>query len=115
METGGADVRQIQQGDVCLERVAAIPKSAKLLPHRVLAIGEVTSHKHQILTETAELYEVETEREGVMTREMFLRCLAPSELTHEEHGPILIPVGEYRVGIVQEWDYLARAARQVMD
>ena len=38
-----------------------------------------------------------------------------AEITHEEHGPVRVPQGEYRVTRVQEYDHFAEEARRVVD
>jgi hypothetical protein len=46
-----------------------------------------------------------------------LYLVAPTGTTilHEEHHPVHLPVGTYRVEIVREYDYFADMARRVVD
>ena len=84
-----------------------IPKAAKRIPLRPLALGEVTGHHHSLCTtngavldDVAKMYEL-TNDQGIA--ETFLRvtgdCVA---LTHQEHKAHLVAPGEYRVVIQQE-------------
>ncbi len=96
-----------RQGDVFIAEVETIPATAKLVPHCVLAEGEVTGHSHRIADiKTAQLFVDGTDR--------FLRVLADSaELIHQEHGPITLPRGDYRVWPQRE--YTPQAIRIVRD
>ena len=104
--------KQIQQGDVILERIDAIPSQAKTkeAPNRgyILAFGEHTGNAHCIeKTQKAKFYEVD----GVL----FVKALDPVELSHEEHNTITIPKGDWKVGIVREFDHFQQMERQVKD
>lgn len=95
-----------QQGDVILKRVGKI--KGKKLKHLVLAEGEHTGHKHQIIEGDAELYE----HEGTL----FLRVLSESAvLAHEEHAHQVIEKGDYQIGIVREYSHFDEEARNVAD
>lgn len=99
-----------QQGDILLKPVRMVPKGAKKLKHLVLAEGEHTGHKHQIVCEPreAELYET-------MDKDMFLRCFSPVSLVHEEHATQFLEPGTYKIEIVREYDYLSGMVRPVQD
>ena len=106
------DKIQQQQGDVCIES-AKIPKTAKVKQTNVLADGEVTGHAHRVvvpegsdatftvLEEKGDVYL--SVRDGVV------------ELTHEEHHVQTIPAGDFKIGIVKEYDYDTEESRQVRD
>jgi len=104
-EAGAAHL--IQQGDVLLFSDATVPAGASRLPHTRLAEGEVTGHCHEAVGEGIEL----VEKDGT------LYLVAPNggTVTHQEHAPVEIPAGTYRVGIVREYDHFAEEARQVQD
>lgn len=100
---------QQQQGDVTIE-LAKIPKSAKKLNHLTLAEGETTGHAHRITggDGVATLYEEKGS--------LYLSVVGGSVvLTHEEHTAQTIPVGEYRIGRVLEYDYDTKEAKAVRD
>lgn len=86
-----------RHGDVLVEEVKSIPKGAVKRTHLVLAEGEMTGHAHRIAEPgSAEVYQDEAS--------MYLRVLAWSAtLIHQEHGPIPLPRGEYRVWRQREY------------
>lgn len=95
-----------QQGDVILKRTTNL--RGKKLNHLVLAEGEKTGHKHQIIEGDAELYE----DNGTL----YLRVNSDQAiLAHEEHKHQVIEKGDYQIGIVQEYDHFAEEARNVAD
>lgn len=47
--------------------------------------------------------------------EKYIEIVEPTELRHEEHRPITIPEGYYKIEIVREYDHFAEESRQVMD
>lgn len=105
---------QYQQGDVVLERVAAIPADAAPVKGATLAEGE-GHHVHRF----AAAAEVELfVKDGVR----FARCLRDTTVEHVtpdgrpgEHNPISLPAGDYKYGQVVEYDYLNEMAREVVD
>jgi hypothetical protein len=96
-----------QQGDVLLES-ARLPKSAKK-SSRVLKEGETTGHKHVVVGD-AEVFELD----GVK-----YVCVGSdgATLTHEEHGPIMLPANKTFKMLpgVFEYDYEAEEAKRVVD
>lgn len=95
-----------QQGDVLIFEANCI--KGKKLNHLTLATGEATGHHHAITKGDAELYE----DNGVM----YLRVESDmAELTHQEHATVVLPKGDYQVGIVQEFDHFSEEARNVRD
>ncbi len=87
-----------RQGDVLVARVERIPDGARPKADLVLARGEITGHAHRVQTDSrAELYELDTN--------LFLRVLgSPAKIIHEEHGPIELAPGDYRVWRQREYD-----------
>jgi hypothetical protein len=106
---------QYRQGDVFLERVpdGTVPRGAAPLPREggrvVLAAGEATGHAHAIADPGAEVYRLGDEVEA------WLRVVAAGgvALRHEEHAPIGLPPGTYRVR--RQREYAPAATRQVAD
>lgn len=86
-----------RQGDVYIDRIDRIPAGARKLGHCVLAEGEVTGHKHQIVDlETAELYE--------LGGKQYLNVKAESVVvSHDEHGPVTLAKGTYAVWKQREY------------
>lgn len=98
-----------RQGDVLLVQVKVMPKNA--IRHTedtrvVLAHGEVTGHAHAIYEPAkAKLWDAGAER--------FLQVLETVALRHEEHKPVSLEAGIYRVVIQQE--YTPAELRNVAD
>lgn len=102
---------QLQQGDILVRQVTAIPEAARLRETEgsiVLAHGE-SGHTHQILAPAATTLAYE------LHGELYLDLSAPEILTHEEHRALSIPPGIYLVGRVREYDYPHRSVREVAD
>jgi hypothetical protein len=96
-----------RQGDIFIARVSRLPAGLQLRPHCVLAEGEVTGHSHRIKDpDTALLYAHATD--------YFLDVTArEATVVHEEHGPITLPRGTYRVW--RQREYSPEAVRSVRD
>ena len=96
-----------RHGDVLIASVAALPAGAVPRTGLVLAHGEHTGHSHRIREAgAASLY--------VYGRDLYLLISAPTAtVVHEEHRPIQLPVGVYRVW--QQREYTPTAVRTVLD
>jgi hypothetical protein len=46
---------------------------------------------------------------------MFVASEKPFTIVHEEHKPVTIPAGKYKVKRVQEYDHFAEEAKNVAD
>lgn len=98
-------VRLYRQGDVLLKTVDKIPNNLDKEDKCILAYGEVTGHKHQIL------------KNGMLMKnkdKSYLKMIDDGILKHEEHSAINVPKGEYEVIIQREFDLLGEV-RSVMD
>lgn len=100
-----------RQGDVLLERVISIPKTAKHVKVEgeiVLAYGEATGHHHAIRNGNATLYrDPKTQASYVEIAESL------ALLEHEEHAPITLEPGIYSVFLQRE--YHPKDIRSVTD
>jgi hypothetical protein len=100
-----------QQGDVIIRNVTEIPDGAvrvkRTLKGFVLAEGEATGHAHRIVEHGAELYE----KDGIL----YIKVEKPVQVKHEEHKPITLTEGIYRVGHVREYDPFKEEARRIVD
>lgn len=96
-----------RHGDVLIAAIPVIPEGAKFRPGIILARGEQTGHAHRVaIPETAELWELQDE--------LFMRVVADeATIVHEEHRPITIPCGTYRVW--QQREYTPERIRRVTD
>lgn len=101
----------VRQGDVFIQRIDAIPPAVQKspLPHGTLVHGEVTGHSHRLEDlATGQLYA------GGPGGELFLDITASSaRIIHEEHGPIDLKKGAYRVW--RQREYTPQAIRLVYD
>lgn len=96
-----------RHGDVLVESIDDVPRDARRLQHLVLAEGELTGHSHRV-----------AQRDGAVLwrsdRGLFLSVTVPTvTLIHQEHGPIDLPQGCYRVW--QQREYTPREIRIVRD
>jgi hypothetical protein len=88
---------KFRQGDVLLVSASPVENSlGAKQPHLVLAHGEVTGHKHQIIEGQAALYE----KDGTLFLQVFSDT---ATLSHEEHKAIQIPCGIWIVQIQREY------------
>lgn len=96
-----------RHGDVLIAPVNALPIGAAPRAGLVLAHGEHTGHTHRIQQAgAASLY--------VYGKELYLIVSdAGATVVHEEHRPIELPVGVYRVW--QQREYTPTAIRTVVD
>jgi hypothetical protein len=102
-------MRQFRQGDVLIETVKEIPaKANKLqLPKRiVLAEGEATGHAHVLSAPEVQLFE----RNGVL---FAMIGNAGGVVCHEEHAPVTLEKGAYRIR--RQREYSPEAIRNVAD
>lgn len=96
-------------GDVILKCEILPSDFDKLKPikENILAYGEFSGHSHSLIDGEVEL------RQGDGC--LWLNVLKETILKHQEHNPVLIPVGTYRVDQQQEYDYIQKIARKVAD
>lgn len=99
------------QGDVYCVRVNELPAGCKRIASEkgcyVLAKGEATGHAHIITDEKAVMYE----KKGVL----YLSVMGLTDVKHEEHGPIQLDTGTWKIGIIKEYDAFEEEARNVKD
>jgi hypothetical protein len=96
-----------RHGDIMIERTEAIPEYAKRLQHVTLAYGEVTGHSHRIeAPEKAVLWQIQG-------GDQYLKITQTTRIIHEEHHPITLEPGLYRVWHQRE--YTPRKIIQVRD
>lgn len=101
------DKLQLQQGDVCLF-TAVIPKDARKKKGNILRHGEATGHAHAVEGTDFDLVE--------LGNRLFVRILSSDcRVIHEEHKAVKLPVGEYEVTGVHEFDHFLEESRWVRD
>src|SRR5688572_3958625 len=96
-----------RHGDVLIAAIEAVPEKATQIPGSTLAYGEITGHSHRIAEpNAAELWEVDGR--------LYLKVVVPSAtLIHEEHQPITLSQGVYRVWMQRE--YSPTEIRRIVD
>jgi hypothetical protein len=96
-----------RHGDVLIDGVPTIPAGAQPRSDLILAYGEMTGHSHRVEpAEAARLFEHETG--------LYLQVTANrATVVHEEHGPIALDAGCYRVW--RQREYTPRELRVVVD
>lgn len=108
-----------RQGDVLLVKVDDLPQGKDVTPEDriVLAYGEITGHAHAVYPEVKV---IDGEKKQVLPAklwdagaERYLQVLEKTALKHEEHAPIDLPVGNYKV--IQQREYDPQMNRLVAD
>jgi hypothetical protein len=99
----------IQQGDTLYFVAEEVPATCIVLKTNVIQEGEATGHAHRLVEGDFQILE------EPKTKERFLRLVTPGLLKHEEHHEIKLPPGNYRIGIVREYDHFSEEARRVAD
>ncbi len=86
-----------RHGDVLIQKVSKLPDDVKRLRHRTLAHGELTGHSHQMReSKQVSLWQSSTQ--------LYLNIESPhATVVHQEHAPIEIPKGFYRVWRQREY------------
>lgn len=83
-----------------------------------VALGEVTGHSHTFRNQSPDIsivsYGIEATSVGDTPKYVQIKG-NNATITHEEHNPLSIPPGHYKVSIVQEWDHIGEFSRSVMD
>lgn len=104
------NIRNIQQGDVLLRLITERPNNYETIAEGrcVIAHGE-SGHSHVINVGESDAQLI---RDG---ERMLLELKIAAPLTHEEHKPITLEPGLYEIGRVNEYDYLSKMVRKVVD
>lgn len=100
--------------DVLIVRIDSIPEWIDLKQQRwvVLVEGETTGHAHRLKTDLMVKIFEDVNRENNYLR-WFMKITEPSDLTHEEHDTITLPIGDYAVYVQREYD--PQEERRVLD
>ncbi len=85
-----------RHGDVLIASVEQIPSKAEQVHTTVLAFGEVTGHSHR----TEDAQKAQLWKYGA---QMFLEVKSETRIVHQEHKPLTLPPGLYRVWQQREY------------
>lgn len=111
-----------RQGDVLIERIEEIPSTAakqRRAKRVTLAHGEVTGHHHVLETADPADWWKEGEIAATLDKpanlagEIFVSLPKGGTVTHDEHSPIALPEGKYR--IMRQREYHPAEIRNVQD
>ena len=100
-------MRIFRNGDLLIKELDAFPKGLKKINSNVLAFGEVTGHRHELIGSC----QVMENKEG----KKFFKVDEEAELIHQEHKPIKIEAGVFEVLIEREYSPFEEAIKQVQD
>jgi|SRR5579884_2113029 hypothetical protein len=92
-----------RQGDVMFLRVDTLPPEATPLNTDIVAYGEATGHHHRI--QGAQLLQLQNNK--------YAQVAERAVVVHEEHKPIELPAGMYR--IIQPVEYNPVEMRRLAD
>src|SRR5688572_2959826 len=97
-----------RQGDVMIAEVDMFPAELERCSHLVLAEGELTGHRHRVQEQDG--VELWMEKNGLL----YLKVIAETAtIVHDEHNPITLKQGLYRVW--KQREYSPDAFRPVHD
>ena len=97
-----------QQGDVLIVPINGISAEVTKKKDNIVAEGEVTGHMHEVIGEGVEVF---CDKDG----NMFVSAPKGGTITHQEHHKIELPVGEFKIGIVRQYDPLTDEVNRVKD
>lgn len=98
--------RLMRHGDVLLQGAVGLPKDAAPVPGHILVRGELSGHAHRLEhPEAGELFR--------NAASLWLKVTTPTRIIHEEHAPIALEPGVYRVW--QQREYTPQEIRTVVD
>lgn len=107
-----------RQGDVLVQRVDALPAGVKEAPrdkhdHVVLALGELTGHRHAIRDKDVLSFRFDTAERDALAADIDFILVGGSGavLNHEyvhgvkaDHEPIALAPGVYRIGVQRQYE-----------
>ena len=76
----------------------------------IVGFGEATGHHHRVTVQKPQDMEIVKVGDGFL-----LRVKTEALVTHEEHKPITLEPGTYRVGHEREMDWFSLSTRNVID
>jgi len=102
----------IQQGDVLVFRVDKIPENATPVEPKngkyILAEGEATGHAHVIdVMDGIDMFQ--------SSNDLFLTLDVETTVRHEEHKPVTLKPGNYKIKKVREVDPFTEEIKAVRD
>ena len=96
-----------RHGDVLIQETEEIPKKAKKITGNILVEGEITGHAHRLTN--SDSFQIFHD-ENIIFIEITQQNV---QVIHEEHEPITLPIGKYKVWVQRE--YTPKEIRRVID
>src|SRR5215475_6900498 len=93
-----------RQGDVLITRIARLPEGLNERQSKIILAGEVTGHSHRLVQGC-----VLEDARGAL----FLEVPQRTQVVHEEHHPLTLEPGSYR--ITRQREYAPEAIREIED
>ena len=113
------------QGDVVLRRVSELPMGDRIKKSAILAYGELTGHRHELVdADGAEVFSILNKIYVTLSEETTLRHGKQSDMgeAHTAKAPgvlrhldVQVPPGSYEVIIQRETDHYLNETRRVTD
>ena len=116
MKTLKTQQQLFRQGDVLFRAIKQLPAGErKKRENATVAYGEVTGHSHALAVEDRNAAEVLEIGDGIYVHVSGtgVRIDGGATFVHEEHAPITLPPGNWKVSIQQE--YSPEEIRDVSD
>jgi hypothetical protein len=106
-------INQARQGDLFFKKVNGFPKNSRPNKDKVLAYGEVTGHKHQIISPPMSKLDSYVDEKG----DIYVRSSKEEiVIEHDEHGPIVLPPNQwFSISRQREFDAIKEEERLVED
>ena len=102
----------IRHGDVSLHPIEKA--EGEVITHNgsfTVAFGEATGHHHKLTVERPQDLEIRRSPDG----RMYFVLHKEGTLTHEEHLPIIVPIGVYEQKQEREYNWFSLAVQRVID
>lgn len=104
-----------RHGDLIFKQLNELPEKIKEVAVEnnqfVLALGEVTGHKHVMTAEKEDDMRIFQDSQG----HYILEVVKPTKLSHKEHATLEFEPGIYKMDNEREHDYFEQQSRQVID
>jgi hypothetical protein len=105
--------KPVRQGDILFVPTEDTINPVKKLEDGVIAEGEATGHRHRIFEADLPFCElVEVDYRGSKMLKVTDHGIS---IVHDEHKPVTLEPGTYRIHQAREHDYLAGLSRPVWD
>lgn len=95
-----------RHGDLVFKRVDSLPKGVRKSSN-ILALGEFTGHKH-VAGKGSVVWKTSEDK-------TYIEVADKTEITHEEHRPIILKSGVYEMIIKREYDPFEKQINSVKD